>query len=235
LDNLDFGTVKGMTIAYDLRRTGNIWMRLNYTLQFAEGTGSAVGGVVNLTNTELPSLRTINPFSYDRRHNINATIDYRFGSGKEYNGPRINGKAIFENTGANFVVNLGSGTPYSASNDPGRSQLKGSINGSRLPWSYSTNLQLDRDFKLKVGEDKFMNLNAYVWIVNLFDTRNITGVYRATGNPDDDGYLSDARYQDQIEGQIDEQSYRDLYSIANLNPGNYSGPRTIRVGLKFDF
>ncbi|MFT5337509.1 MAG: outer membrane receptor protein involved in Fe transport [Luteibaculaceae bacterium] len=237
LDNLDFGTVKGLTVAYDLRRTSNVWMRVNYTLQFAEGTGSAVGGVVNLQNTQLPSLRTINPFNYDRRHNINATIDYRFGTGNEYHGPRIGDFEVFGNTGANFVVNVGSGTPYSASNDPGRSQLKGSINGSRLPWAYSTNLQIDRDFTLNFGKDKkkSMNLNAYVWIVNLFDTRNITGAYRATGNPDDDGYLTDARYQNQIANQIDEQSYRDLYSIANLNPGRYSGPRTIRLGVKFDF
>ncbi|NBP28773.1 MAG: hypothetical protein EBV23_04215, partial [Flavobacteriia bacterium] len=33
--NRDFGTVKGMTIAYDLRQTGNVRMTANYTLQFA--------------------------------------------------------------------------------------------------------------------------------------------------------------------------------------------------------
>jgi hemoglobin/transferrin/lactoferrin receptor protein len=38
--NRDFGTVKGLTIAYDLRRTVNLRMTANYTLQFAEGTGS---------------------------------------------------------------------------------------------------------------------------------------------------------------------------------------------------
>jgi outer membrane receptor protein involved in Fe transport len=36
--NRDFGTVKGVTISYDLRRTGNIRMTASYTLQFAEGT-----------------------------------------------------------------------------------------------------------------------------------------------------------------------------------------------------
>ena len=38
--NIDFGTVKGLTVQYDLRRTGNITMRAAYTLQFADGTGS---------------------------------------------------------------------------------------------------------------------------------------------------------------------------------------------------
>ena len=31
--NIDFGTVKGITVAYDLRRSGNITMRTSYTLQ----------------------------------------------------------------------------------------------------------------------------------------------------------------------------------------------------------
>ncbi|UPT67057.1 MAG: hypothetical protein M0D57_22050 [Sphingobacteriales bacterium JAD_PAG50586_3] len=38
--NVDFGTVKGFTAAYDLRRTGNVRLTANYTLQFADGTGS---------------------------------------------------------------------------------------------------------------------------------------------------------------------------------------------------
>lgn len=39
-DNLDFGTVKGFSFQYDLRRTGNTTLLANYTLQFADGTGS---------------------------------------------------------------------------------------------------------------------------------------------------------------------------------------------------
>ena len=38
--NQDYGTVKGTTIEYDLRRTGNVRLVANYTLQFADGTGS---------------------------------------------------------------------------------------------------------------------------------------------------------------------------------------------------
>ena len=38
--NIDFGTVKGLTVSYDLRGTGNARVRFSYTLQFADGTGS---------------------------------------------------------------------------------------------------------------------------------------------------------------------------------------------------
>ena len=61
------------------------------------------------------------------------------------------------------------------------------------------------------------------------------GVYRATGNSDDDGYLAAAEFQQAIQNQIDEQSFRDYYLMKIQNPFNISIPRTIRLGVKFDF
>jgi hypothetical protein len=60
-------------------------------------------------------------------------------------------------------------------------------------------------------------------------------VYGATGNPDDDGYLAAAEYQTNIQAQLDEQAFRDLYSIRVNSPYNYSSPRQIRLGLIFNF
>ena len=60
-------------------------------------------------------------------------------------------------------------------------------------------------------------------------------VYPATGNPDDDGYLAAPEWQREINEQLDPQSYRDLYAIFINNPGNYSAPRTIRLGVIFNF
>ena len=238
-DNLDFGTVKGLTVGYDLRRTGNIYMRVNYTLQFADGTGSSAGGAaVNLNNTEFSTLRTISPLNFDQRHRINANIDYHYGEGKAYNGPMIGEKRILENAGANLVFNVGSGTPYSASSDSFNRRLDGSINGSRLPWRVTIDTQIDKTFKIKYGKDnkKDFALNAYVLVNNLLNAKNILAVYPNTGNPDDNGYLTDPDYQAQIRQQIDEQSYRDLYAL-NLTQGggNYSAPRTIQVGVRVDF
>ena len=47
-DNLDFGTVKGFTLQYDLRRTKNVTLLAAYTLQFADGTGSSAESSRNL-------------------------------------------------------------------------------------------------------------------------------------------------------------------------------------------
>ena len=239
--NLDFGTVKGVTLTYDKRKSKNLWMKVSYTLQFAEGTGSSAGSSLALINSGQPNLRAIFPYSYDQRHQVQATVDFRYGEGKDYNGLVIGGRKIFENTGVNFTANFASGQPYSAAK--GATPLTGELapvldgtpNGSRRPGQFRVALQLDRNFMLKFKNKKTAALNVYLLFNNLFNTQNILSVYRATGNPDDDGYLSDAQFQSIIASQIDEASFREFYALRMNNPFNYSLPRTIRLGVKLDF
>ncbi len=240
LDNLDFGTVKGLTIAYDMRKTNNITMRINYTLQFADGTGSAIGGTVNLNNTDFSTLRSISPLNFDQRHKINATVDYRYGVGSQYNGPMIGETKLFQGVGANFVIDLGSGTPYSKSSDPNNNRLLGTINGARMPWQFTTDLQIDKDipvtFKKGDGDNKKTgNINVYVNINNLFNSLNQIKAYRFTGNADNDGFLADSRYQTKINNEINPAAYRDLYTLAKIDPSYYNPPRTVRLGVRLDF
>ena len=242
--NLDFGTVKGLTVSYDLRRTGNVRMNANYTLQFADGTGSTTSTALALINAGLPNLRSINPLNYDQRHRIVFNVDYRYGSGDAYNGPVIGKSQIFANTGFNLITNLGSGTPYTSQVFPTpitgeiSPSTEGSLNGSRLPWQFTLNTNIDKSFELTFGEGedaKKAYLNVYFWITNLLNTQNITGVYRFTGTPDDDGYLAAAQYQPQIETKNDPDAYRNYYSMYVDNPFNLGVPRTIRLGVKLDF
>jgi len=244
--NRDFGTVKGMTIAYDLRQTGNIRMTANYTLQFADGTGSDATSAQSLVNAGLPNLRNIFPYSYDQRHAFAFTFDYRYGEGEDYNGPMIGKTKLLENVGLNLFSNVYSGSPYSSQTfitDEGignlNAGLNGTLNGSRLPWSYRLDLQLDKtinlEFKKKDDKKKMAFLNIYIRATNLFNQFNVLNVYRATGNWDDDGYLQAASTQSSIQNQIDEQSFRDYYSMKIQNPFNISSPRTIRLGIKLDF
>ena len=248
--NRDFGTVKGMTIAYDLRQTGNIRMTANYTLQFADGTGSDATSMGALINAGLPNLRNIFPYSFDQRHAFAITFDYRYGSGEDYNGPKIGNINLFENTGLNIFTNIYSGNPYSAQTfitDEGIGNLNagisGTVNGSRMPWTYRLDMQLDRNITIthkskdakSKDKEKVSNLNIYIRATNLFNQFNILSIYRATGNADDDGYLAAAASQTSIQNQTDEQAFRDYYSMKVNNPFNISVPRTIRLGIKYDF
>jgi hypothetical protein len=248
--NRDFGTVKGITIAYDLRRTGNVRLTAAYTLQFADGTGSNAGSALSLVNSGQPNLRNIFPYDYDQRHGFNITFDYRFGDGKDYNGPTTKkGGQWLKNTGLNMVANIGSGTPYSRQqtitdaaliNPAVSSGLQGLLNGSRKPWTYTLDMQIDHSIALSMGKKenekkKKGYLNIYLRVTNIFNTLNVLNVYRATGNASDDGYLAASQFQSSIQSQLDEQSFRDLYAIKANNPYNYGIPRTIRLGIKFDF
>ncbi|HQN99177.1 MAG TPA: hypothetical protein PKU86_06975, partial [Bacteroidales bacterium] len=170
---------------------------------------------------------------------------------KEYNGPRINRKnkppiELLRNTGINFTVIGGSGTPYTRSENitsaisGGTRLLKGSFYGSRLPWQFRIDAKLDKDinivWKKNEGEKpKESMLNIYLQMLNIFNFKNVMAVYPATGNPDDDGYLAAAEWQREINQQLNPDTYRQLYQIYINNPDNYSSPRMIRLGLIFNF
>lgn len=254
--NQDFGTVKGFIINYDLRRTKNISLRINYTIQFAEGTGSGSTSSLNLVNSGQPNLRSIFPYTFDQRHQITTTFDYRFASGSNYDGPIIGERKILENTGLNIVFLAGSGTPYTARSLPANEEtintgntqpIIGDVNGSRLPWTLRVDARLDKSFKVKWGDatdeneiawkknKKTSTVNVYLQVLNVLDRQNIQSVYGYTGNADDDGYLTSALFQEQIRNQLSEESYRDQYSIRLQNMYNYELPRRIRLGIQMNF
>lgn len=249
--NVDFGTVKGLILAYSLRRTNNVRLQASYTLQFADGTGSDATSANGLISAGHANLRNIFPYDFDRRHTFAITLDYRYGAGEDYNGPRINGVKLFERMGVNIMTNIYSGSPYSAQTTitdeghirPQGSGMTGTLNGSRKPWTYRLDFQIDRVIPIKVGKKsddgvdkrKTTFLQVYLRITNLFNQMNVINVYRATGNWNDDGYLEAAQSQLAIQSQLDVASYRDYYMMKIQNASNISMPRQIRLGVKFDF
>ncbi len=252
--NLDFGTVKGLTASYDMRRTKNARIRASYTLQFADMTGSSTSTAAALIAAGVPNLRSVFPTNEDRRHAFNLTLDYRFSDGKNYDGPvihRKNGKPdlqILSNTGFSLEVKGGSGTPFTASRtvtspiSGGSSLLQGTYNGSRIPASFRFDLRLDKDIYFtiggkKEGESKGREafVNVYLQVLNLLNSKNIVNVYSATGNPDDDGYLSAPEWQREINSQVDPQSFIQMYELYVNSGYNYSMPRHIRLGVSINF
>jgi outer membrane receptor protein involved in Fe transport len=233
--NLDFGTVKGYTVQYDLRRTGNVRLNANYTLQFADGTGSSSTSGANIARSGQPNLRYILPLSYDSRHQVVMNMDYRYGGGPAYNGPVWFGKRVLENAGLNLVVNANSGTPYTRrvlayGLTDAQTPMTGNINGSRLPWSFRVDATANKVWNFNEGP--LSNFEIYVQMLNVLNTQNVLGVYPYTGSPSDDGYLSSPQGQNAIQFQTNAQSFADLYNISLANPGLFSLPRRIRLGLR---
>jgi hypothetical protein len=250
-NNIDFGTVKGLTVQYDLRKTGNVRLSAYYTLQFANATGSSQTTTAALIASGLPNLRTTFPIQTDRRHSFNIFLDYHFSGGVDYNGPVSNrngsGKPPIQwlsYFGFAITLNGGSGTPYTMSrnvvgiNQAGTNLVKGTYFGARGPWQFRTDITIDKDFHFNLGSGERKRdgyANVYFRINNLLNAQNILNVYSFTGNANDDGYLTAPESQKQISEALSEQAYRDLYSIAVDNPGNYSLPRMIHFGVIFNF
>ena len=157
------------------------------------------------------------------------------------------------NTGFSLLFSAASGTPYTRSSTPysnivsgTTSTLSGSINGSNLPWQYQCDLRIDKTFMFNFNKNKkdengktkaakMGYLTVYVDIQNLFNFKNVISVYDYTGNADDDGYLSAAAYQQQINSQVYVPSYIWYYQMRVQNPYNYSRPFRASLGIQFGF
>ncbi len=248
--NRDFGNVKGFLIDYDLRKTAssNFSLKANYTLQFADGTGSDNASQANLIQAGQPNLRTVAPLSYDSRHIITLTGDYSYSEGKKYNGPvSKSGKQILANSGINVIMRSRSGTPYTkqsnatpdaATGVTNRPILSGSLNGQRMPFNFRFDVRVFKDFKLTGNKTKEgvegevakkrapLYLNVYVLVQNILNTANVLRVYPYTGNADDDGYITSSLGQQDVNNKransdILARSYEDLYFIyvtSGFNP-----------------
>lgn len=240
-DNLDFGTVKGFTFQYDMRRTKHLELRLDYTLQFADGTGSDASSQRNINRRG--NIRVLSPVSYDERHRISAVIDYRYNEDK-YTGPQLFGYDIFKNAGLNVQMLTVSGRPYTARLSPlpfSASQISGGINASRLPWIFNVDMRLDKTFTLNPKAKKPLDLNVYFRVSNLLNRQNVTRVYTASGVADNDGYFATSRGQSDLSGtrlqrgELGLQSYIASYNMRMLNPDFYSLPRRMYIGAIFNF
>jgi outer membrane receptor protein involved in Fe transport len=218
-DNLDFGTVKGFSFSLDRRRTNNLEINATYTLQFADGSGSDANSSNGINNRG--PIRNLIPLSFDERHRFTVVADYRYGAGKAYNGPKIGKVALLEDFGMNLTMFLVSGQPYTRNTTPqsfGGSGFAGSINGARLPWNFTADLNLQKRFPVTISKtsNKKLYFNAYLRVQNVFDIRNVVNLYKYSNDPDNDGFLQSSFGQDRIKGVEDTgrdvQAFLDAYS-----------------------
>lgn len=250
-DNIDFGNTKGFEFGYDLRRTNNIRINANYTLQFAEGTGSDDRTQLQaITASGGTNFRSVNPLNFDSRHIMNVSADYSFGEGKDYDGPVTkNGKQILSNFGVNLLGQARSGTPYTRQEAPSSERVLGNnrvttlgyINGSRIGWNFTLDMRISKSFVVEVGKNKEdkdpkkLYFNTYLWIDNVIGTANVTSVYRYTGAADEDGFIDSPSGEVAANTAVNPQSYRDLYRASVNTPTNYGLPRRIYLGGSISF
>jgi hypothetical protein len=229
--NYDFGTIKGLALTLDIRKISYFTAAFNYTLSYAEGTGSSTTSsyvaAFRNPNGEIPIV--IAPLDFDQRHTGSINVGFITGPGQ---------LGIFENLSLNVLATFNSGRPYTPlyeqdliAGTTNYGDTKGYVNSAYGPGSFLMSLKLEKMFKLSN-----LSVTPYIWIENLLDAENAVTVYRSTGSPYTTAWLETpdgmAAAKSSPKG-VD--AYRADFSAYERDPNNFGIPRQIRLGLKINF
>ena len=231
--NRDFATIKGLDVGLSMRPVNHFSGSVNYSLSFAQGTGSVSNSQRNIAwvGTETPKQTA--PLDFDQRHKLSMNVDWRLARGE---GPSWNGMRWFERTGVNALMNVASGTPYTPTKVYNEvtlaavsSEPSGPLNSRYGPWSVNLDLKATRGFTL--GR---LELEGFVWALNALDNKNPIAVYTSSGSPTSTNWLETEDGQAFAASSAGKDGAA-LYSLASNNPNLYSNGRLVRFGLRTSF
>ena len=236
--NGDYATTKGVELTFTMRRTSRIEARASLALQDAQGSGSYPNSnwaIVTGTTNQGFRPQYIAPLAYDNAVRGNVNLDYRFG--------RNDGGSVLEQLGASLLFTFHSGHPYTRTATPVNGRLAVEpLNSSTTPWEFQLDMKVDKTFRIL----EMLDINLYVYVINVLDTKNIENVFPMTGSPTDDGYISNPTTGGKLAALYGSSyvalnnaylSYSNpgffspVYQFAT-NPTFYGPPRQIRLGLR---
>lgn len=213
-ENKDYSNVKGVTVKLERRYADNFSFRMDYTLQFAEGTYTDPTDEINaVLRGEQPALSLV-PLGFDRRHTANLQFIYGIAGWN-----------------CSLIGRYFTGQPYtpsfSTSEAVGASGVSGLTNNSaRRPDQKTIDLTFSKMFELVSN----LNLEVFVYVYNLLDQRDQTNVYGDTGSAD---------YTTQTNLSTDKLPY-DPNRVSTIEdyagqPSWYSAPRQVQAGISLNF
>jgi hypothetical protein len=196
----------GMQLQYS--RPGSWWeFGANYTHNFSKKENSLSDITAN-SNFSLYFLSSPNVL------NANAALIFH----KQLEGLTIGG-----------IWSQRSGTPYS-SYQGGLNPINNGIKRMKA----AKNLDLKVNYRFKQNEAD-ASYEIFLVISNVFNFKTLYNVYGNTGKADDDGYLTTAEYQSQINSKLDPQAFWDQYALRMNSPYSYAAPRGYWLGFRINF
>ena len=192
LTTADFGYARGIDIKLD-KRIGT-WLDFSggYTFQVARSTGSDPFSYLNtsarqisqVTGDRVPPPEQPLPTNDNRQHNFVGALTLNVPSDWQ-KGTTVG--AIFDNVGVFATFRAVSGLPFTRLNNVGggataprtgfglEANSVEPINSSVMPWTKFVDLRVNKAFKLAR-----VDVTAFGDIRNLFNFRNINGLYAET-------------------------------------------------------
>jgi TonB dependent receptor/CarboxypepD_reg-like domain/TonB-dependent Receptor Plug Domain len=240
LFNSDFATTKGIELSLNMRRFQRISANASISFQDARGTASSQYGNLGIVGAPLDGVtiytpKYISPLDQDQAVRGTFNVDYRFGPN---DGPSILhnfGVSVLATFNSGHPYTLGTGGPTAQTDSRNRTPLE-PLNSSTTPSEFQLDLRVDKTVAIW---DK-LNLNIYIYVINLFDNLNVNNVYLLTGVADDNGYLSNPEFSAKTIATYGPQ-YAQLYKslVTDYQSGGitnvYAPPRQIRVGFRLEY
>ncbi|HWZ28117.1 MAG TPA: TonB-dependent receptor, partial [Gemmatimonadales bacterium] len=190
----DFGYDRGIDMKLD-RRVGS-WLSVTaaYTYEVAAGTGSSpfsylstnARSISGVTGSVLPPAEQARAVNDQRTHNLVGAVSFNVPQGWQQ-GTTVG--SIFKNVSAFVTFRVLSGLPYTPILNTGAGQTApgtnfglvasaaGDVNSATTPWTKYLDLRVNK--VLKVGG---LDLTAFADIRNLFNWKNITGLFAETND-----------------------------------------------------
>lgn len=157
--NRDYGSVRGLTVAFEKRFTNNFSANIDYTYQVAKGNASDPNDEFenSRSNPPIESNKSLVPLDWDRLHSLN----FRTTIGKP------------NNYIISLIGQMGTGLPYTPSL---QNQRTGIENSESKPTFAEFDLYMSKFFD--IGQ---YQLSVFVKVYNIFDTANENDVFGDTG------------------------------------------------------
>jgi outer membrane receptor protein involved in Fe transport len=162
LANVDFGSVLGFTLAFDLRPRGLFGMTLDYTWQEARGNSSDPRETATRASAGEDARPRSIPLNWDQRHTLNLTATL----------------SRADDFTLSTILRVASGQPYTP-NIIGGFGSGQEANSGRKPSGAILDLRAEKTLKAGTAP-----LRTFLRVFNVFDARFFNGtVFATTGSP----------------------------------------------------
>ena len=215
-DNTDYARVRGFEL--ELAREASRFVIGNLSYEYAFAYGKSSSDAENYQRQLAQDAIAIdeNPLDWDIRHRVNLWLQFYF---TDRDHPKLFGLSIPNDWDMSIYWRFQTGSPYTpAKTFPGMKLDIGELpltNSMRLPSTAFTDIKVHKRFRFSG-----MEYMVQLWVNNVFDNKNVSGVYSATGRPDTNNNQSGV-----IGGGTERQA----------SPANWGRGRQVIVGLGLQF
>lgn len=207
--NTDFGFTRGFIVSFTKQFLGGLATNFDYTYSVTKGNASNPADAREaILDGALPET-FIAPLNWDQTHTINLSVAY----------------SVPDDFGFSIIGNMFTGQPYTPSVNKNTRVTQNAFprNSDIKPTIFNIDMRIYKDFKLFGGK-----FSVFAKVFNLLDFKNPTNVYDNSGDP--------LFTFDKLEAEkVNPVEYYNTLDEYYTNPGYFSAPRRVELGLSYFF